>query len=235
MLSASLLGFCSNNVCVLNDARFQDGPKEIWPADILSSVVEDYIRTRMHILPSKTASDDDSAYQDSTPTKVVQIITFDSHGVSGHRNHVDTYAGVRYLVTTTTPARLGKRASDGGNSINVNVRMQAWELKTVGILRKYCIILDFVIVKVWPITYIWMFIMFLLGYSNLAAKYFSSKGSNNNAAVKDHPGKELVLMGFDPLTVWKAMAAHYSQFVWYRRLSVLFSRYTYCNVLKEIR
>jgi len=39
---------------------------------------------------------------------------------------------------------------------------------------------------------------------------------------------------FQPLLVWKAMACHQSQFVWYRRLSVLFSRYTYYNTWSEI-
>ena len=38
----------------------------------------------------------------------------------------------------------------------------------------------------------------------------------------------------EPRLVWNAMAAHHSQFVWYRRLSVLFSRYTYINDLREL-
>jgi N-acetylglucosaminylphosphatidylinositol deacetylase len=32
---------------------------------------------------------------------------------------------------------------------------------------------------------------------------------------------------------WRALACHKSQFVWYRMLSILFSRYTYINVLVE--
>ena len=39
---------------------------------------------------------------------------------------------------------------------------------------------------------------------------------------------------FQPWTNYGAMAAHTSQFVWYRRLSVLFSRYTYYNAFTEI-
>ena len=39
---------------------------------------------------------------------------------------------------------------------------------------------------------------------------------------------------FEPKLVWNAMAAHGTQFVWYRRLSVLFSRYTYTNTLRLI-
>jgi len=39
------------------------------------------------------------------------------------------------------------------------------------------------------------------------------------------------------LSMWKsykAMKIHFSQFVWFRRLFVIFSRYTYLNTLKVI-
>jgi N-acetylglucosaminylphosphatidylinositol deacetylase len=39
---------------------------------------------------------------------------------------------------------------------------------------------------------------------------------------------------YKPWLVWKAMAAHASQFVWYRRLSVVFSCYTYHNQWHEM-
>lgn len=32
---------------------------------------------------------------------------------------------------------------------------------------------------------------------------------------------------------WNAMQTHYSQFVWFRKLFVFFSRYGYINTLKE--
>ena len=34
--------------------------------------------------------------------------------------------------------------------------------------------------------------------------------------------------------VWAAMSAHESQFVWFRRVFVVFSRYTFMNTLVEI-
>lgn len=37
-----------------------------------------------------------------------------------------------------------------------------------------------------------------------------------------------------PTLNWHAMAGHYSQFVWYRRLFVIFSSYTYYNRFKEV-
>lgn len=34
---------------------------------------------------------------------------------------------------------------------------------------------------------------------------------------------------FNPLISWKALKIHNSQFVWFRKLFVAFSSYTYCN------
>ena len=34
-----------------------------------------------------------------------------------------------------------------------------------------------------------------------------------------------------PITAYRAMMLHKSQFVWYRKLFTIFSRYAYCNTL----
>lgn len=39
---------------------------------------------------------------------------------------------------------------------------------------------------------------------------------------------------FSARVAWAAMAAHHSQFVWYRRLFVIFSRYAYVNTFKRM-
>lgn len=41
----------------------------------------------------------------------------------------------------------------------------------------------------------------------------------------------IIALSFDPMTSYKAMSAHASQFVWYRRLFVGVSRYTFINTL----
>ncbi|KAL3818471.1 hypothetical protein ACJIZ3_004376 [Penstemon smallii] len=43
------------------------------------------------------------------------------------------------------------------------------------------------------------------------------------------------LLNLDPLKSYAAMAQHSSQWVWYRKLFVSFSSYTYVNTLKKIR
>ena len=44
----------------------------------------------------------------------------------------------------------------------------------------------------------------------------------------------LCFINFSPGTVYRAMAAHASQFVWYRKLFVVFSRYSSINTLNLI-
>ena len=46
---------------------------------------------------------------------------------------------------------------------------------------------------------------------------------------------DFVTLNVNPLLSWRAMQLHYSQFVWYRRLFVIFSRYSYINPLKEVK
>lgn len=42
------------------------------------------------------------------------------------------------------------------------------------------------------------------------------------------------ILNVNPKLIWKAMTCHYSQFVWYRKLFVLFSRYAYLNTFQQI-
>jgi N-acetylglucosaminylphosphatidylinositol deacetylase len=44
-----------------------------------------------------------------------------------------------------------------------------------------------------------------------------------------------MLAASNPLVLMRAMAMHASQFVWYRRLFVVFSRYSYTNTLKCLK
>jgi hypothetical protein len=50
-----------------------------------------------------------------------------------------------------------------------------------------------------------------------------------------HKDTEWTLQLLRPSLNWKAMVVHRSQFVWYRRLFVVFSCYTYINLLRLIQ
>ena len=48
-------------------------------------------------------------------------------------------------------------------------------------------------------------------------------------------GNNIVALNVNPKLAWQAMSIHHSQFVWYRKLFVVFSRYAYINTLKRIK
>ncbi|KAJ0087127.1 hypothetical protein Patl1_09396 [Pistacia atlantica] len=113
------------------------------------------------------------------------IITFDNYGVSGHCNHRDVHHGICNFLTETSCSNI-----------------EAWELISINILRKYSGPLD-----------IWL--------SFLSAMHYPS--GNFQCLLNEHPGKSFL-----------AMSEHLSQWVWFRKLFVSFSSYTYVNTLRRI-
>ncbi|XP_027165787.1 probable N-acetylglucosaminyl-phosphatidylinositol de-N-acetylase isoform X1 [Coffea eugenioides] len=110
------------------------------------------------------------------------IITFDNYGVSGHCNHCDVHQGVRKLLQ------------------NSSQQVEAWELVSNNILRKYSGPVD-----------IWLSIL-------LARKCLNRELQS--------------LLNENPFQSYAAMAQHRSQWIWFRKLFVSFSSYTYVNTLK---
>ncbi|XP_072977918.1 uncharacterized protein [Typha angustifolia] len=113
------------------------------------------------------------------------VITFDNFGVSGHGNHRDVHHGICNL-------RYEKIQKD----------IEAWELISTSILRKYC----------GPVE-IWLSLLCSLSYSG--QKIYCLPNSN-------------------PYRSYQAMAGHESQWIWFRKLFVLFSSYTYMNTLRKL-
>ncbi|XP_022741934.1 N-acetylglucosaminyl-phosphatidylinositol de-N-acetylase isoform X2 [Durio zibethinus] len=116
----------------------------------------------------------------------LQLITFDSYGVSGHCNHGDVHYGVRKFLHDSSPRNI-----------------EAWELVSINILLKYSGPLD-----------IWL--------STLDSTRHP-KGVMH-CLLNEHPRKSFL-----------AMAQHSSQWVWFRKLFVSFSSYTYVNTLRKIK
>lgn len=129
-----------------------------------------------------------------------QVLTFDQGGVSGHSDHVAVNRGVALMLRTRSTAN---KAGKGGSSDSGSGRsaLDAFELVTTGMLRKYSGVLD----MPWSLA---------TSYGPPLGAFFSS---------------------FSARIVWTAMAAHHSQFVWYRRLFVIFSRYAYVNTFKRMQ
>ncbi|XP_039053448.1 N-acetylglucosaminyl-phosphatidylinositol de-N-acetylase-like [Hibiscus syriacus] len=131
------------------------------------------------------------------------IITFDSYGVSGHCNHGDMHYGVRKFLHDSSPGNI-----------------EAWELVSINILRKYSGLFD-----------IWMSVSIniLRKYSGLFDIWMSSLD------VMRHPtGLRHCLCNEHPQKSFLAMAQHFSQWAWFRKLFISFSSYTYINTLRKI-
>ena len=127
-----------------------------------------------------------------------QVLTFDDHGVSGHRNHRDTSAGVRAVFLT-----------------------RAWPTTTFAslvsrpLVTKYLAVVDAVVLATLPAS--WSLRPSLQPLQSL------------EAAVARAP--VAVVVRVVPFTAHRAMTRHASQYVWYRRLFVVASSYSYVNAL----
>jgi len=181
----------------------------------------------------------------------INLLTFDKGGVSNHPNHIDVFKGVQYLLNEKcivetcksseqhiAKLRLYQEKSNNNTVIELNVSVHT--LRTISNpLHKYFL---WIFVDIIPYTFTWLFkIIVYLVYFLLGGLLWGKKGSSPQ--IQQFSGIRSITSGKDshqqyritePILVWRAMAAHYSQFVWYRRLSVMFSRYTYINDLEKI-
>lgn len=214
-----------NRITCLDVEQFQDGPKEVWRADDISRAVWGEIS---RILQPGDATPSATAVKDCSGCNVV-IITFDERGVSSHPNHIDVCKGIRYMASRDRSRKIHN---------NVKVSVCVWELSSItNPLTKYCPWIEWV-----PMLFgwLWRLISSFAGLI-LADDRFGGDGGYGGHSKSLHY-TEVPAFGarsttwncrmFRPLLIWRAMAAHHSQFVWYRRLSVLFSRFSYRNTLK---
>jgi len=138
-----------------------------------------------------------------------KIITFDDYGVSGHENHRDTSRGVVYFYETSKWGRTngGSGGGGGGGGGSDDSGGGGRGDSSTGNNNENN--------------------LYVLESTHLCRKY-TGVLDVLTSLVQD--GSQC----FCSLTPWinyAAMQAHFSQFVWYRRLFVLFSRYTYVNNL----
>ena len=209
-----ILGIPRQNIHVINDLKnMPDDPKVSWDSDIVADTVESFLNTicskhkmtNIHMTASISNSLD--AIKESLN---VMLFTFDSGGVSGHSNHTDTWKGIEHLISRSKLMEQQNKHRKEFNGNYTHVHVRAYQLQTIYFpIRKYFPPLDGCIV--------WLQYLYFLFYEN------------------SNPSKKCFFsFAFRPFMVWNAMKAHNSQFVWYRKLSVLWSRYTYVNTWTEM-
>jgi N-acetylglucosaminylphosphatidylinositol deacetylase len=138
----------------------------------------------------------------------IEMITFDHWGISGHVNHRDTFSAVQQLYLDQRTRAPASSQQQQHQQHMILQTIQAWSIETI---RNP-------IVKYVPV-YCWL--LLLLHW--LAPSFVPS------TFTTIEQGGCPVYRLLDPLLNWRAMASHRSQFVWYRRLFVVFSCYTYVN------
>lgn len=147
-------------------------------------------------------------HQDSDCESLV-LISFDQLGVSGHVNHIDTFCGVCDIVSKKT---ISFDCSSTGDKKIIPIEGLVLESEQ-NLLLKYFPVLSWIIL-----------IISFFGVS------LGGETATNTTSRPCH----VCYRWNEPWLNWKAMATHESQFVWYRRLFVVFSCYTYVNKLKPL-
>ena len=154
-----------------------------------------------------------------------RILTFDERGVSGHPNHIDTCHGVLHFLRTSgwgevNNARMAvpeeeeeeHRESAGSDGIRRRQRKGAdgagKRCKLRGVGRVY-----------------------QLQSTGFVRKYMGFLDVLFSTLQRD---TDQCFCNFAPWVNYRAMQAHFSQFVWYRRAFVVLSRYTFVNNLIRV-
>ncbi|CAN0284386.1 unnamed protein product [Ectocarpus sp. 8 AP-2014] len=127
------------------------------------------------------------------------ILTFDEGGVSGHSDHTAVNRGVSLFLRTRDVTRHTASIAGGSGSSSSSSSSSNT--------------LD----------------AFALVTTGMLRKYSGMLDMPWSLATSYGPPLGAFFSSCSARIAWAAMAAHHSQFVWYRRLFVIFSRYAYVN------
>ena len=141
------------------------------------------------------------------------MLTFDNYGVSGHPNHIATYNGVLRACQMNFQA--------------TKPPVYLYTLESVGIVRKYIGVLDIAVTS--------LLSLFSRERSSVTLHHNWSNAVPPLAQVLTKTSSYSKMINVchsaAPLTSHSLMVAHDSQYVWFRCLFVIFSRYAYINTL----
>lgn len=209
-----ILGFDKVRLCDDDDDdKIQDHPRRRWDIPYVARRIWQMIQEELLIQQQQQGNQASSFGS-------IQIITFDAVGVSGHVNHRDTFAACRYLLHHQND--LVGKTSTAGKQTQAPTRMLPLEMSTL--------VTDTTPLRYFPVL-AWIYLLLtwcgLLSPSSCRRHVVAS--ANNHG---DAPSRIIYRLQCPSLN-WRAMASHASQFVWYRRLFVVFSSYTYMNRLER--
>ncbi|KAL3800167.1 hypothetical protein HJC23_001088 [Cyclotella cryptica] len=256
--ACKIIGINSPSVTVINEDSLKDGPNEVWDGSLVAAKIMDCIKEAVLSCTNRDDKRTRWKYVDNTiPPSAKQkaqsinlnILTFDLGGVSHHPNHVDTFKGVRYLlhekaystrVSNVDSNAIHSHMTLSNDTENIQIKIRVTTLKTISNpLYKYFFwafyeLLPYLVLL--SLQLIWQLILFLVG-----RRIWSRNPTRDESIMVPHFSGQTNISEtttryrmMEPTLAWRAMSAHQSQFVWYRRLSVMFSRYTFINDLVEL-
>jgi len=159
--ACKVLGLPEENITILSYTKLRDDPSVRWREEVVSEVVLQTVHAH----------------------EIDTVLTFDRHGVSGHKNHASLYNAMAYLYIE-------------GKLKPADTRV--YTLRSVNLLRKYSSVLDV------PMS-------FLLAPTAYTANVY------------------------DWFRLHRAMATHRTQYVWFRKLYMAFSRYNFINTFDQMK
>jgi len=212
-------------VRVINDNRLPDSMVIRWDPDVVKA----------HVLEQIKLWDIDA------------VITFDEHGVSGHVNHIDTYAGVVAALNSLDSAE--PHCASSSSDV-----CTAYKLVSVSVFRKFSGLLELLLSAYLLVWYEWL-VLIMCSYippsghtwntvtpgSDVRGKCIRAyitlglPGKPSTAVESESPGGALISQPLLSFTdIYTAMKCHNSQLVWYRRIFIIISSYSYINTLRPI-
>lgn len=230
-LSCRHLGIATENVCVIDDVRLRDGMKEEWDSAVIANHVQSYVQSKR-------------------PACAI-FLTFDNYGISGHPNHIAVNSGIKLLIAqhaahqksgdTYSCTHVGGKTSLSANTEGCpkNITFVAYALSSESLLFKYSGVFGIAFTMLRCNVLMKSLIFTLLDTLHLHAP--GTQKWTTSASVKGREGSSILdapdivtFVHCDPLLVNKCMCAHASQYVWFRKLFVMFSSYTYTCQIKSV-
>lgn len=194
------LGIPPEHVTVIDHDELRDGPNAKWPAARIAALVDSELRRCC----------------------AQRVLTFDERGITRHPNHIDVHRGVRQLVRMAMQETISSSGSESTEPA-VGYRLCAYQLHSVGLLRRYLGLWDTAATLIW---------------AALSAATWSTPMQTPSPKLTLDTQRPVVCFIWRP---WRAawlvhcaMREHASQYVWFRRLYVLLSRYVFVNTLYRI-
>ena len=242
----------------------QDHPTKRWDKEYVSSKIEETViqHVKKHVEEEEEESEkyeqqqEEDIQEESHRRRRVVLITFDEWGVSGHVNHRDTYYSVfnrimKQMIVGPSKVSIEVQKSSLSYSTaftrrttdEIELHIEGWQLYSEqNILKKYVPIYDWIMfVSYW----LYQLLVLFIGGSSSSSSMDEMNTTLNESSLScllvdgDESSRttgcsSITFRNVKPWINWYAMKTHASQFVWYRRLFVIFSCYTYCNQLQPM-